>query len=872
MSAHPDHPSAREHAHGNDDAPARVIGSVAGFAIVAGSMLGIGIFLVPAEVAGYLQSPWAFLLMWVVGGVLAFAGAVACAELGAMLPRAGGDYVFQREAFGPSVAFASGWVLFGAIFTGSIAAMGVSLAKFQLPVLLGSAGWETPIWHGVTGAQLIGVGLILGVTALNSLGTRLSAGAQTLLTLVPLVVLAGLAVLVVTGWIVPQAAPSAPLTAPREITMGGIVLAYVAVYFAYSGWNSVIYVAGEVRTPGRTLPRALLGGTVVVTALYLLLCAAFLVALGMDGVRSAGEAGTATAGAIAGDAGRVVVTSLIAMALLAGLNGTVLGGARVLYAMSQGGAFARFAGHISPRTGAPVRALWLQAAWASILVVSGSFEEIISLSSLAMMITGSLTIASLFILRWRFPDRPRPYRAAGYPWLPGLYLLSSAVVIAVMLARAMGDTPRAWFPLLGLAILAAAYATHRLWSHRQGHAAVMLAATATAAGFLVVRGANAEPAPRPTPAAALDELAAAAARAKGSPTSEAARRLYDLVACRPGGLTERRPPVSGYADYCRGLREVLSDYRQRVRRPATPWLAARRPKDLPPTVLYPFAGADLAASLLVFPDAHRYAHVSLEAGGPPTPLEELAPRARGAALLRTLDAARELLDAGSGARPEPGDAPDGRLTGLRGILPLTLITLAAFDGEVVSLRYFQLGESGRAEYLPDALPAAAESPLSPRWANFELAFQLPGDRTVRILQYVAANLHDSRLARTEEAGTLTWVRALGQVGVVTKASSYLLWGEGFAKVRELIREQGVWLVTDASGPPPSDLPARDWDVAGYGSFRCDALNWHAKGGRWAAVNDALAAWFEDNARPAPPFPFGYLDCQGHRSLLIARHR
>ncbi len=863
---------AATHGAAQSAAPPRVIGSVAGFAIVAGSMLGIGIFLVPAEVAGYLQAPWAFLLMWAVGGLLAFAGAVACAELGAMLPHAGGDYVFQREAFGPSAAFASGWVLFGAIFTGSIAAMGVSLAKFQLPVLLGSAGWEAPVWGGVTGVQLIGVGLILAVTLLNSLGTRLSAGAQTLLTLVPLVVLAGLAVLVVTGVLEPHAAPAAPMTTPREITLGGVVLAYVAVYFAYSGWNSVIYVAGEVRAPGRTLPRALLGGTVVVTALYLLLCAAFLVALGMDGVRSAGEAGTATAGAIAGDAGRVVVTSLIAMALLAGLNGTVLGGARVLYAMSKGGAFVRFAGELSPRTGAPARALWLQAGWASILVLSGSFEEIISLSSLAMMITGSLTIASLFVLRWRFPDRPRPYRAAGYPWLPGLYLLSSAVVIAVMLGRAMGDTPRAWFPLLGLGILATAFATHRLWSHRQAHAALMLAAGVAAAGFLVVRGANAEPAPRPTPAATLDDLAAASVRAKDSPTSQAAKRLYDLVACRPGGLTDRRPPVAHYAAYCQGLRQLLASYDARVRRPASAWFAERRPTGLPPTVLYPFAGADLAGSLLVFPDARLYAHVSLEAGGPPTPLEELPPDARGDALLRTLDAARELLDAGSGARPEPGDAPDGRLTGLRGILPLTLITLAAFDGEVVSLRYFRLGEDGAPQYLPDDLRGAATAPLDDRWANFELAFQLPGDRTVRVLQYVATNLHDSRLARPEAAPARAWLHGLGQLGVVTKAASYLLWGEGFATARELVREQAVWLVTDASGLPPSDLSPRDWDVAGYGDFRCDALNWHAKGGRWAAVNDALAAWFQRNAQPAPPFPFGYLDCQGHRSLLIARRR
>lgn len=441
----------------------RVIGRLGGFAVVAGSMLGIGIFLSPPIVARHVSDPALFLAVWAAGGLTALAGAVACAELGTLFPRAGGDYVFQREAFGPSVAFASGWALFAAIFSGSIATMTVALCTYQIPALIGvdlaAQSWPLVGGLSISGAQLVALALIVGITALNLAGAGPSTLTQSVLTLLPVAVLtlfAGFA-------IVRGGAPLAAATAPSvPLTLGGLVLAYNAVYFAYSGWINVIYVGGEVAQPQRNIPFALIGGTLVVTALYLLLCTGFLRVLGLGGIGETFEAGSATAGVLGGDALQTGLTLLIASALLASVNGTVLGGARVAVAMAEGGAISRGLAAVDARSSAPRRALWLQAAIACALVLSGRFEDLLNLVSLTMVLTGTLTVSCVYVLRRARPDLARPYRATAYPWLPAIYLASSVVVIAVMLQRAFAGEAGALYPLLGLVLFAIAYAGHRM--------------------------------------------------------------------------------------------------------------------------------------------------------------------------------------------------------------------------------------------------------------------------------------------------------------------------------------------------------------------------------------------------------------------------
>lgn len=445
----------------------RVIGGLAAFALVSGSMLGIGIFLSPPVVARYVDSPVLFFAIWALAGLFALGGAVACGELGAMLPKAGGDYVFQREAFGSSTAFASGVVLFGAVFSGSIAAMAVGVATYQLPTLLGldlsRTWWFLTDYLPVSGAQSVALILVVAFTALNAAGAKKSAIGQTLLTFLPILALVGAAVWALSADIPQMPLAETPAAAEPNVTVYGIVLAYMAAYFAYSGWNSVIYVAGEVTKPEKNIPRAIVLGTLVVTCLYLLLCTSFMSVLGLGGLRTADEAGTAMLTRLGGHWGGTVLALLVTFGIFASLNGTILGGARIGFAMAKDGALWSGISKLSVRKAIPVRALWLQAAWACVLVLSGSFEQILHIVSLAMVLTGSLTVASLFVLRSRIPRAERPYPALGYPWLPGLYLVSNALVLIALVAQALSQKPGSWRPLLGLGLLLGAYVVHRLW-------------------------------------------------------------------------------------------------------------------------------------------------------------------------------------------------------------------------------------------------------------------------------------------------------------------------------------------------------------------------------------------------------------------------
>jgi APA family basic amino acid/polyamine antiporter len=437
----------------NNSGVKRVIGGMGGFSIVAGSMLGIGIFLSPPIVAANTVVPWAFFALWLLGGLISLAGAVACAELATMMPRAGGDYVFQYEAYGPSMAFASGWVLFAAIFCGSIATMTVGLCTYQIPVLLGvdlsGEILSLPFGLGLSGADAAALVIVPALTWLNLIGARPSTRTQTVLTLIPTVLLALVALYAIGIYAPPVESEAVAGASTKDWTVHGLVIAYMAVYFAYSGWINIIYVAGEVSEPQRNIPRSLIGGTLAITFLYLLLCAGFLRVLGLDGLAQAGEAGTATAGLLAGAPGRIAVTVLISSALLASINATILGGARVAFAMGRRGAMWPVMGTVGDEHHVPSKALWIQAAVSCLLILSGRFEQLYTMVSLAMVVTGGLTVGAVFVLR------------TGYPLLPALYVTASLVVVGVLLVEALSGEPGAWYPLLGLGMLGAAYGFHR---------------------------------------------------------------------------------------------------------------------------------------------------------------------------------------------------------------------------------------------------------------------------------------------------------------------------------------------------------------------------------------------------------------------------
>jgi len=511
----------------------RVIGPTAAFAVVAGSMLGVGIFLFPGKVAFEVDTVLAFFFLWGLGGLFALAGSVACGELGAMMPRAGGDYVFQREAFGPSVAFASGWVLFAAIFSGSIASMSVAVFQYQVaglaevsltiplgasvlldatseacaaataglasldPGLLSpdalaacaaSCSFVDPCVEGASchggrcyegglpfsGAQMLAIGLILVLTLLNDAGTKVSAAAQVVLTLAPIAALTALSVYVLTVAPAPVAEPTLVKQGATVLTLGGLAAGFLYVNFAFSGWINIIYVASEVKDPGKNVPRSMISATFGVTALYMLMCVAFLSVLGFAGLSALGwtDAGTGMAEALGSPILRTMVLIVIAVAIVTSLNATVLASARVAYAMGKDGAFWRGAAVLSGERKVPRRALWAQAALSSAFVLSGTFDDIVKMTSIAMFVTGTLTVLSMFVLRRTRPEAPRPYRANLYPYLPALYVLLSVVAIAASVWQAaQEDDETGLYPMIGVGVLAVAFIGHLIYRRKFAHAA-----------------------------------------------------------------------------------------------------------------------------------------------------------------------------------------------------------------------------------------------------------------------------------------------------------------------------------------------------------------------------------------------------------------
>jgi len=410
----------------------KLLGPWAAMSLVAGTMLGIGIFIAPPVVAGHVQSPLWFLALWLGGGLAALCGALCMAELGAMMPRAGGEYPYLRASYGPGIAFATGWLQLLAIFPGSLAAMAVGTATFQLPTLLGP-GFAAPVDLGlvaVEGPTFWALVIVVLLTALNHVGIVLSGRVQLVLTIVPLAVLLLVSLYVVGGMGVGQVTAES-VQAGLALRPGAhaIAQAYLPIYFAYSGWNAAIYIGGEIAEPGKNLPRAVVGGTLTVLVLYLVLCTGFLSVFDTTTLAGVGEAGTAAARTLFGEAGVGVVTLMILLAMLGSINGSIMTGSRVAYAMAQKGHCPPITGRLHARFGTPVAALWLQSALAFALILSRKFDQLMDYAAAAMLISGSLAVATVIVLRRKQPDLPRPYRLRLVPWAPAIYIASSLFVL-----------------------------------------------------------------------------------------------------------------------------------------------------------------------------------------------------------------------------------------------------------------------------------------------------------------------------------------------------------------------------------------------------------------------------------------------------------
>ena len=436
-------------------------------------MLGIGIFLAPVTMALHIDSVGVFFGVWIFTGLVALSGATAYAELGVLYPQSGGDYIFHREVLGDSTAFAYGWGLLSAGFAGSVAAMSVPLCTFQLKQLTG-LDTSAIAWSGLgielQWAQLCAVALIISLSLINILGVWLSSVFQVITSYLPLLLMIALSCMIFT-----LDFPEVSSTQTSSSwTLSGLTEAFLQAYFAYSGWNAIVYAAGEVENPKRNIPWAVVGGTLLVMAIYLCLCGAAVHSLQLNGLRDLaairGDIGTAMAQALSSRGvfthtfgsvdPMIFINAVITVALVASINATILGGGRVALALAKDRCFWSGAAQLHPRWGTPAKALAAQAGISCLAVILIDWELIFSLVSLVMVVGGSLSVLSLYILRWRQPERPRSYKALGYPVFPALFICSGILVLFVKVRDAFQGQAGALHSLIGLFLVLTVFTVH----------------------------------------------------------------------------------------------------------------------------------------------------------------------------------------------------------------------------------------------------------------------------------------------------------------------------------------------------------------------------------------------------------------------------
>jgi APA family basic amino acid/polyamine antiporter len=461
-------------------------------AIVMGSMIGSGIFIVSAEMSRGLGSPALLIAAWLVTALMTIIGALSYGELAAMMPKAGGQYVYLREALGPLWGFLYGWTLFLVIQTGTIAAVGVAFGKF-LGVFFPSVSASNWIWQighvrawhvgpmvlgnmdiGLNTANLSAIVVITLLTVLNTMGVKMGAAVQNVFTSAKVLALAAVVLVGLVaknsvaiaanfgaGWHNFWAGAGWGTLHAVQVGVGGptvyvglltmVAVVQVGSLFSSDAWNNVTFTAGEIKNPKRNLPLSLAIGTGVVLLLYVLCNFVYLSVLPMvgdpaattiagRGIQFASEDRVATAvmeqaGSSLGVAGygAKLMAAVILISTFGCVNGLLMAGARVYYAMSRDGLFFKSVGRLSDKSKTPVNSLWVQWAWTCLLCLSGSYGQLLDYVIFAVLVFYILTITGLFVLRRTRPEAVRPYKAFGYPVLPGLYIVMAGWISVVLL-------------------------------------------------------------------------------------------------------------------------------------------------------------------------------------------------------------------------------------------------------------------------------------------------------------------------------------------------------------------------------------------------------------------------------------------------------
>ena len=456
-----------------DEAPqlVRRLGAWDGALITIGSVLGTGIFITTGDMARVLPHGGLILLAWVMGGLLILTGALTVAELGAMFPRAGGQYQYLKEAYGPLWGFLFGWSCFFVIMSGGIATLAVGFGEYLgsfLPFFSTSrvhfavpiGGWT---WS-VNGGQLAGALVIVFLTAINYLGVREGAHLQNAVTVVKVGSILALALL---GLVMPvPAAAAGPASAPGVPgdLLAAFGVAMIAVFWTYDGWYGLAFLAGEVRRPERNLPLGLIVGTLAITVLYLLTNVVYMRALSIEAMAATGRIGEAAAAVLFGPIGARLVSLAAVISTFGCISATVLYAARGYLPMAQDGLFFRRLSRIHPRFRTPTACLLAQGAWSVALTFTGTYEQLYTYVVFALFLFHALTGAAVIVLRRTRPDAIRPYRAWGYPVVPAVFVLASTALLLNTLVEKPLES------LLGLLLVGLGIPAYMWWRRKAGAA------------------------------------------------------------------------------------------------------------------------------------------------------------------------------------------------------------------------------------------------------------------------------------------------------------------------------------------------------------------------------------------------------------------
>ncbi len=399
--------------------------------LLASGIIGSSIFLTAKDIATPLPHPILFLGVWVIGGIVSLFGCVAFAELGSMFPDSGGQYVYLRETYGDLVAFLYGWMLFSVANGGTIAALAVASAAYMgqiVPFISQEHVVFAALGVTFTRAHLVGLILIAVLTYVNVVGLRWGALMQNASTWTKFTAMAAFVVL---GFAIGKGHWSNFSPHGAGLTMGlspgqfisALGVGLIAVFWAYDGWVYITWVAGEVKEPRRNVPLAMVFGILVVGAIYMAMNMTYVYAMPLNEIAKHETIAHAAAAVLFSPRAALLLSATIAISCFSAAATCTLSGARVYMAMAQDGAFFRRMALIHPKWRTPAFSLIGQGIWAAFLTVSGRYDQLYTYVIYGMVLSYTLTVIGLFILRWKRPDAPRPYRCTGYPWLPGIYVL-----------------------------------------------------------------------------------------------------------------------------------------------------------------------------------------------------------------------------------------------------------------------------------------------------------------------------------------------------------------------------------------------------------------------------------------------------------------